>query len=75
LKENSSIIVPKNFISDKDVLSNESNITETAMCSSNTDKDIQQTSLNIQFGKAAECIKRLITYTQSLEHQEEIKVE
>ncbi len=54
--------------------SNESAFTGTA-CSSTTDMDIQQSSLNFEFGKAAECIKQLLNNAQLLEQREEIRME
>ena len=44
-------------------------------CSSTTDTNTQQSSLNFEFGKAAECIKILINSTQLLERREEIRME
>ena len=65
MEESSTIIIPHKFVSHEDTASlstgnNNNNSTMAATTSSlttGTDTDTQQSSLNFEFGKAAECIK------------------
>ena len=80
-EETSTIILPSHFVPNEDAASssactgsNESTITGTTS-SSTTATDTQQSSLNFEYGKAAEWIKRLINNSQLLERREEIRME